>query len=119
MRAKGYRYSAEAMASGGTVSTLELLAPVWVLLGLGLLLALVVCQERGFFFKRQENRGGIFRPMYNVGGGAWADPTLAPAAEISPILRILTAQPAPDIIKRPTEVGKSRAAEACVLRNLR
>lgn len=77
MRAKGYRYSAEAMASGGTVSTLELLAPVWVLLGLGLLLALVVCQERGFFFKRQENRGGIFRPMYNVGGGSLGGPNIS------------------------------------------
>ncbi len=76
MRAKGYRYSEEAMASGRDVSMLETLAPVWVILGLGLLVALVVAQERGFFFKRRENRGGIFRPMYNVGGGSLGGPNI-------------------------------------------
>ena len=64
------------MAKEHDVNTLELLAPLWILLGLGLLVALVVCQERGFFFRRRENRGGFFRPMYNVGGGSLGGPNI-------------------------------------------
>lgn len=77
IRAKGYRFSEEAMTKGHDVNTLEMLAPLWILLGLGLLVALVVCQERGFFFRRRENRGGIFRPMYNVGGGSLGGPNIS------------------------------------------
>ena len=52
----------------------EKLAPLWVVLGIAVIMAPIVFQERSYFFGRKENRGGIFRPMYNVGGGNLGQP---------------------------------------------
>ena len=52
------------------ISIWEKLAPLWVVLGIAVIMVPIVLQERMYFFRKKDNRGGIHRPMYNVGGGS-------------------------------------------------
>ena len=71
---QAFRATDLARVPNTEMSVWEKLAPLWVVLGIAVIMAPIVFQERIYFFGRKENRGGIFRPMYNVGGGNLGQP---------------------------------------------
>ena len=71
---QAFRATDLALKPESGLSIWEKLAPLWVVLGAAIIMTPIVLQERDYFFGRKENRGGIFRPMYNVGGGNLGQP---------------------------------------------
>ena len=71
---QAFRFTDLALKPNKDLSIWEKLTPLWVVLGIAVIMAPIVLQEREYFFGRKENRGGLFRPMYNVGGGNLGQP---------------------------------------------